>query len=531
MPTLGDPYVKNVQEWVNDTYRNRTGYTEITENGQIGWDTIYALLHGLQITLNVGSTANNFGPGTEAAFNSYVAANGPIQQQTSQTSDTTRKEINGIIQGALICKGYDIGVSGPTEQFLSGTGAAVVNLKSDAGLSDTTTVVTLNLMKALLSMDYFYSYDTSERTQKIIAMQRYLNGNYEAYTGIRPCDGVYGRRTSVALIYAIQAEEQMPVSVANGNCGPSTKRCLPPIPYSGGYPKNGQTYGLSYTNNTYTSTQINKFKKLANIALYFNGFGSGNITTTIDTSVVSAFQSRYGIPSTGNIDYTTWLSMLISCGDTDRTAIACDCATIINNSNVGVLTANGYSYIGRYLSGYIASGVSKALSTAELQTLFSNGIRLFPIHQRSANSITYFTTANAIEDADSAWQYADDLHLQFGSIIYFAVDFDATDSQITNTILPYFSTLYTRFMTNNKGSYRVGVYGTRNLCKRVCDAGYACSSFVGDMSTGFSGNLGFAIPENWALDQFHTTTISNSGNSIEIDKDGFSGNYLGISQE
>lgn len=71
----------------------------------------------------------------------------------------------------------------------------------------------------------------------------------------------------------------------------------------------------------------------------------------------------------------------------------------------------------------------------------------------------------------------------------------------------------------------------RKVCTRVSEAGYAWSSFVSDMSTGYSGNLGFSIPDNWALDQFTTVTISANGQSIEIDKNGFSGQYKGISQE
>ena len=71
------------------------------------------------------------------------------------------------------------------------------------------------------------------------------------------------------------------------------------------------------------------------------------------------------------------------------------------------------------------------------------------------------------------------------------------------------------FMSKCGGKYRLGIYGSRNVCTRVCNAGYACSSFVSDMSTGFSGNLGFTIPNNWAFDQFATTTISSNGKSIE----------------
>lgn len=517
-----DPYVLNVQKWVNENYKGKTGYTEIPENGKTGWTTIYALLHALQIELGITATADNFGPSTISKFNEQYP-NG-VQQQDD--NDTTQKNIYGIIQGGLLCKGYPIGANRPTCNFYNGTGTAIKNLKEDAGINASSSTVTLNIMKALMSMDSFFSYDTSERTQNIQAIQRYLNANYEDYIGgLTPCNGIYERKTNKALIYAIQAEEGMPTSVANGNVGPSTKSCLPTILLDGTYT------GTNYNGQSYSSDTIINFKTLANIALYFNGFGDGDLSSILFESTIKSFQSEYGINESGNIDYTTWLSLITSCGDTNRTAIACDCATIITNDNVNVLTNNNYQYIGRYLSGTIAGGVSKALSTDELQILFSNNIRLFPIHQRSANSASYFTVANATIDAQSAAQYADELKLQHGAIIYFAIDYDATDDEITSLIIPYFNTLYSTFMTEGKGKYRVGVYGTRNLCTRVCEAGYACSSFVSDISTGYSGNLGFTIPNNWAFDQFHTTTITSGNKSIEIDKDGFSGRYEGISQE
>ena len=78
--------------------------------------------------------------------------------------------------------------------------------------------------------------------------------------------------------------------------------------------------------------------------------------------------------------------------------------------------------------------------------------------------------------------------------------------------------------------YRTGIYGTRNCCTRVSENGYACSSFVGDMSTGFSGNLGYSMPENWAFDQFYTTSIGSGAGYLEIDKDGFSGRDSGVSR-
>lgn len=130
---MADPYVLNVQQWVNNKFRGQPGYTEIPENGNTGWTTIYALLHGLQITLEVGSTANNFGNGTINAFNNFVQKNGPIKERTAAQDKELQdqynaesnyeekqkigklidqyEKIHGIIQGALLCKGYSIGTN------------------------------------------------------------------------------------------------------------------------------------------------------------------------------------------------------------------------------------------------------------------------------------------------------------------------------------------------------------------------------------------------------------------------------------
>lgn len=519
MNNNGDPYVYNVQVWLNMSYGNDERYNIVSEDGYIGWETIYGLTRALQIELGITNTADNFGPSTESHFNQQFP-NGIVQQADE---DETESNIYAIIQGALLCKGYPTGLNTVTTHFYNGTGNAVKSLKQDAGVNDTTSTVTLNIMKALLSMDYFYSYDTSERTQKIQAMQRYMNYNYEDYIGIRPCDGIYSRSTNTALIYAIQAEEGMSTSIANGNCGPATKRCLPNIPYSGGYPKNGQTYGLKYNGNAYTSTEIDRFKILVNMALYFNGFGTGNISSTIVSNDITQFQSLYALNTSGNIDYTTWLSLLISCGDIERSVCACDCATILTNAKATTLYNNGYRYIGRYLCGTIASGQSKALSIDELTIAFNKNLRIFPIYQSEGYYVNYFNKNQGKEDAREAMKYANKLKIPANTVIYFAVDCDPLDYQITDKIIPYFQGI-----KETIGTYRIGIYGTRNVCQRVCNLGYAVYSFVSDMSTGYSGNLGFQIPNNWSFDQFDTVTVGSGNGSIEIDKDGYSGEDNGF---
>lgn len=78
-------------------------------------------------------------------------------------------------------------------------------------------------------------------------------------------------------------------------------------------------------------------------------------------------------------------------------------------------------------------------------------------------------------------------------------------------------------------TYKIGIYGARNVCARVSAQGYSCSSFVCDMSSGFSGNLGYSLPKDWAIDQISTITLGTGTGQIEIDNNICSNNNIGVS--
>jgi len=50
------------------------------------------------------------------------------------------------------------------------------------------------------------------------------------------------------------------------------------------------------------------------------------------------------------------------------------------------------------------------------------------------------------------------------------------------------------------------------------------------MSTGFSGNLGYPMPGNWAFGQFYETSIGSGSGYLEIDKNDYSGKDTGATQ-
>ena len=71
---MSDPWVANVQQWLNDTYTGVSGWTPVTVDGQTGWSTMYALTKALQHELGITALSNSFGPGTLSA----LTAIGPI---------------------------------------------------------------------------------------------------------------------------------------------------------------------------------------------------------------------------------------------------------------------------------------------------------------------------------------------------------------------------------------------------------------------------------------------------------------------
>lgn len=495
-----DQMVLETQQWLNKTYTGMDGYEKIPEDGQTGWTTIYALTRALQIELGIAQPSDNFGPETESLFQ-------PLQKGVDQGLPNNQVY---ILQGAFWCKG--IGPGSFTGLFDDDTETTVQNFQSDAGLTNLDGIVTTQIMKALLDMSAFVLVPGGD--SRIRDMQQRLNRDYNAYFGLQPCDGLYGRNTNQALIYALQCEEGMSTSVANGYFGPGTTQDCPTL-----------SLNDSRTNFVY----------ILQYALYCNGYDpgdfNGQFTSTVETAV-SNFQQFMTLPVTGVANMSTIKALLSSAGDTNRNAVACDCSTVLDANTVQAIKSAEFDYVGRYLTGTVGTGSSqrsKAMTIDELNAIFDAGLKVFPIYEDGGYTLDYFSYIQGVSDGQNAIDASKALGLPFGTTIYFAVDFDALDIDITNNILPYFEGINSAFSTFNYPGYKVGVYGARNTCSRVSDAGYAQTSFVADMSTGFSGNLGFTMPTNWAFDQFNSITVGNSTlGYVPVDMDGYSGRDKGF---
>ncbi|WP_309063598.1 glycoside hydrolase domain-containing protein [Streptomyces sp.] len=500
---MADEMVLRAQRFINITYGNGAtlGISKLEENGRTGWPVMYALTRALQYEMGISALSNNFGPGTLGALQSKY---GKLDETTIPSANFCR-----IIQSALYCKGYDGGEIDGT--YNDRVKAAVVKLNQNMGVAGTYPGSSLwpKVVKGLFNMDAYVTVNNGSDT--IRSIQQWLNGRYVLRKDyyIIPCDGHHSRDVARSMLLAIQYELGMADGVANGVFGPGTQSGLKSHTVSTG--SSGVWVQL------FTGAMVLNKRPVSFSSSFTSSLASG----------VRTFQSFMKLPVTGQGDFQTWASLLVSYGDQSRPGEACDGVTKITPARAQALKAAGYKYVGRYLYNPSTTSLpEKEIQPGELATIKEYGLRCFPIYQTWARSVDYYSPEQGATDCMNASYKAEEHGFKPGTRIYFAVDYDAVDEEVTSHILPYFRRL--REQMNQLGSpYKIGVYGPRNACSRISEAGYADASFVSDMSSGFSGNLGYPMPENWAFDQIVTKTIGSGDGRIEIDNNIASGRDTG----
>lgn len=500
-----DPRVLEVQQYLNATYGPAAGsqWIIVPETGRTGWSTMYGLTRALQHELGIATLSNNFGNGTLSA----LAAQYPQISTTTTSPDpaTAAKiaRVVRIVQGGLYSKGYN--PAGFDGNFGPGCAAGVLSMKTDMGLAGGG-IVTPKVFKALLTMDSYKLFGGG--TTQVRESQQWLNREYGHRLNFyfMPCDGLFSREVQKSFMLAIQYELGMDDATATGTFGNQTKQGL----------ADNATFGVE------ASDTDRNFVRLFHMALAFNRFTPSDFVVdgdfdADDVDVTGDFQEFCALPRTGGANLSTWSSLLVSTGDTNRTTTGADTSTELTAARIATLKANGVTSVGRYLTNYPGSTFNKKLQPGELQRLIDANVGVWPIFQTSGNALAYFTTQQGTSDAATALSAARDYGFPDGTVIYFAVDFDATDPNITTNIIPYFREIKSRFRADG-GGYVVGIYGSRNVCTRArLEAGVGYSMVLG-MSTGYSGNLGFPLPREWAFDQIQTVTLGSGTGQVAIDR-------------
>lgn len=513
---MADENVRKAQKYLNSMYGHRSEWVKLDEDGLTGTGTCKGIIRAFQIE-------NGISPVTGTVGNITLNKMRSLSDISKMNANDPGNPNVCILQCALFVKGYNAG--GITGVYYTAGVNAVKQYQSDAGLP-VTGIIDWKVWMGLVSINWFKKTNAGDKT--IVKIQQQLNTDWSDIIGVGPCDGVVSRFTSYALIAALQAAEGIYTSfigsIDKRNFGDQTVAKFPGVLKQG---KNG----------TYV-----KYNKLVQYGLYLNGYDAGRFDGNFDSttkSMVASFQEFYaltgiGLVTSGEVNCATMKSLLTSKGDTGRKAKACDCSTVLNKQQALDIKNAGYQVVGRYLTG-TANGKRKFITFEEIKNIESAGLRVFPIYQDGGYKAEYFQNlSQGIVDAHTAITAAKRIGVPDGTTIYFAVDFDCYDYQMKSFIVPYFEKLNFVFNseTNNK-KYKVGIYAPRYICSYISKKGLAEYSFVADMSSGYSCNLGYPIPKNWAFDQFFEFNVNNGGQfpsspSFDLDKVGYSGRDKGI---
>ncbi|WP_333003510.1 glycoside hydrolase domain-containing protein [Vibrio coralliilyticus] len=158
-------------------------------------------------------------------------------------------------------------------------------------------------------------------------------------------------------------------------------------------------------------------------------------------------------------------------------------ASCDTTSNIEALKKAGVTHVGRYYNnGDSPELPTKCLTKTEATALSRAGLHIVVVFQKAQNTISDFNSSEGGAAALQALQCAADVGQPLGSVIYFAVDFNANTDQVNKEISCYFTSV-------NKildGKFEVGVYGSGMVCTLLYEAGLCQHRWL-SCSTSYEG--------------------------------------------
>ena len=420
-----------------------------------------------------------------------------------------------IMRWAMWCKGYK---GGDVNDDIYGDMDFILGLKQllkDCGLQDVPEFtkndkinINFDLLKAIFSMDA-YELINNKGTKNIREIQQYLNKSTYKYLGICPCDGISQRKLIKQIIWYMQ------IVSADSN------------DMDGGF---GDKTLNNYLNNFEKDINSVKFIESVKIlqclltinkcSLPINGKLDNETKKQIRTfKSIANLEKPFTEKKTDTIDGELIAGLIRSCGLKSRKAICCDTCLLMNQNYINELKSEGYSIIGRYISGTVGGTQNKALSLEEINLLLKNDFQIFLIFQEGAsNKLQYFQDESAGErDGNKINKAMENLKIPKNNIVFVAIDCDMYEEDFRNYVVPYMDKI-NKIVTN----YRIGVYCSRQGCQILKEKNLATGFFISGASHGFSVNMGVCLPDYWNFEQFSTEIILKT---VEIDKVSISHTY------
>ena len=196
----------------------------------------------------------------------------------------------------------------------------------------------------------------------------------------------------------------------------------------------------------------------------------------------------------------------------------CDSSWDFNyTSRMVALVSGGYKFIGRYLNH--CDGVRNGLTAAEAERISNSGVYIISLYEADAGtSISHFTRANGIADAEDAIALAKNLGISKIYPIFFCVDVDVTKSQYTSNVEPYIEGMLS---VMEEAGYKPGIYGPKPVCKKFRGSHKATEryTFVCDNDWGKSGWSATEQDfDDWSLRQYDWNKTLEGASPVVIDE-------------
>jgi len=154
------------------------------------------------------------------------------------------------------------------------------------------------------------------------------------------------------------------------------------------------------------------------------------------------------------------------------------------------LKAEGVHTVIRY-DDRLPSRAWKQIFLAEAKAFKDKGMRLGIVYEGAGATPSSFSEQSGYLDAVYSRQQAAQRGQPDNSAVYFAVDFDPSESQIQGRILPYFNGVYRAFSEdNNLPKLRVGAYCS-GLCATMLKKEHPDILIWITCSLGFAGSRGY----------------------------------------
>lgn len=148
-----------------------------------------------------------------------------------------------------------------------------------------------------------------------------------------------------------------------------------------------------------------------------------------------------------------------------------DTATKLTAKNARAVKDAGLAFVGRYLVPPKLY-TRKSLTAEEAKIITDAGLRLLTVWETTANRAKSGYDAGVVDGAE-ARQCAQAINMPTTGIIYFAVDFEATDADMLSV------TEYLRGARQSTKEYEIGVYGSYKVVESIrltgiCKAYWQC---------------------------------------------------------